>query len=122
MVSLFHAGLVAAARQLGAVAVVTLSVSLLASHDLIVQEASATGRDTDALWFVSPLLVWAYLLIATGLALSAGRSIFHTAGYFRRASCKECFVSPLFVLKTLVAEFSLLTICLAVFALRRLNQ
>lgn len=119
MLLLLHAGLVAAGRQLGAVVIVTLSVSLLASHDLIIGEAFTTSRNSEALWIsVSPFLIWAYLLTATGLALSTGRSIFYTGSYFRHASRLIRIVSPHFTLKVLVAHLGLAAIMLAVLAWR----
>lgn len=119
MLTLLHAGLVAASRQLCAVVIVTLFMSLLASHNLIFQEASATSGNTEALWMsVSPFFIWTYLLIATGWTLSTDRSIFFTAESFRRASRVVRFVNPHFALKALVAQLSLSAILLAVLALR----
>ncbi len=119
MLKLLHAGLVAAGRQFGAVVIVTLSISLLRSHDLTVQEAFARDSNNEALWIsVSPFLIWAYLLIATGLTLSTGRSIFYTALNFRRVSRLIQIVSPDFTLKALAAHLCLSAIMLAILALR----
>ena len=119
MLTLLHAGLVAAGRQFGAVVIVTLSISLLTSHNLTVQEAFATDSNNEALWIsVSPFLIWAYLLIATGLALSTGRSIFYTALYFCRVSHLIRIASPDFTLKALVAHLGLAAIMLAILAWR----
>jgi hypothetical protein len=116
---LLHAGLVVAGRHFGAVVIVTLSISLLASHGLTVEEAFATGGNNEAIWIsASPFLIRAYLLIATGLALSTGRSIFYTALYFRHVSRLIRIVSPQLELKTLAVQLGLSAIMLAVLAVR----
>lgn len=87
MLRFLEAGLVAAARQFAAVIAVTLIILLLASQKVIVQGAWTTGSDPCGFCrFVSGFLVWAYLLTATGLALTRDRSVAATAERIRYAS------------------------------------
>jgi hypothetical protein len=99
---LLKAGFVAATRQLAGVAIITSSVILLASHGLIFQGASVVDGNPEGLWrSISPFLVWAYLLIGTGVALSSGRSIDITATRIRSASRLVRFATPQRTLKPL---------------------
>jgi len=76
MLRLLHAGLVAAGCQLRAVMIVTVFAFLSASHDVFLRDASATPSDPETFWnSVSSLLIWAFLLIAAGLAFTSSRSV-----------------------------------------------
>lgn len=73
MLPLLQAGLTAAWRQLGAVLIGILFVSLLAPYGFIVQDVSTIHSGAESCWIsVSPFLIWAYLLVATALALTGG--------------------------------------------------
>lgn len=119
MLALLQAGFVAATRQLAAVMIVTLSVLLLASYGLIFQKTWSMNSEADASWIsVLPPLIWAYLLIAAGLALSTGRWIDITATRIRRASHFVPFTTPQRALKILVAQLSLSALLFALIAWR----
>jgi hypothetical protein len=86
MVRLLRAGLIAGVCQLGAVAVITLVVSLLASPDSG-HRMLAHGDDSKAFWIsISPLLKWAYILVAVGMAITISKAIGVTASHIRHAS------------------------------------
>jgi hypothetical protein len=83
MLRLFRAGLVASGCQLGSVVIVTLLALLLGSHGIILQSTLATA-DPESFWIaISPFLIWAYLLIAVGWALTGGQFIERTIVHFR---------------------------------------
>lgn len=116
---LLKAGFVAAARQSVGVVVITSLVILLASHGLNFQETPTVDDNPEAFWrSISPFLVWAYLLIGTGVALSSGRSVDITAVRIRSACHLVRFVTPQRALKTLIVQLSLSAIVFAVIALR----
>lgn len=115
MLQLLQAGLIAARRQLGAVLIGTLFVSLLALHGFIVQDDSGT----ETCWISdSSFLVWAYLLVATGLSLTRGRSVYLTAERICRASYLMRLARPEYALVTLVLQLGLSAFMFAMFALR----
>lgn len=119
MLCFLQAGLVAASRQLIAVVVVTLGASLLASHNLIDQKALASGIDGESFWTsASTLLIWAYLLIAAGLALTSNRYVDLTAERIRRASRLVRLVGERGAAKMLAFQFGLSAVMFATFALR----
>ena len=118
MLSLMHAGLVAAVRQLGAAISITLSAYFLSSHVFVVQKAPATGSGAEAVANYVSLLTWAYLLVALGLALSSCRSVNLTAACMRRAANFVRFVSARHALEALVLQLSLSAIMFAAMALR----
>lgn len=106
MSQLLHAGIVAARRQLAALVVFTLVLSL-------------TAQITENSWpSTTPLLPWGCLLVAFGFALTSGRSIEVTARRIRRGSDLFQVVGPKHVLMALTAQFGLAAILLAILALR----
>jgi hypothetical protein len=118
MLRLLHAGLVAAGCQLGAVVIVTTFAFLSASHDVFPRDAPATPSDPETIWnSVSSLLIWAYLLIAVGLAFTSSRSVDLTADRIRAASDLMRLTRPVHALMTLVVQLVLSAIIFATFAL-----
>jgi hypothetical protein len=116
MLKFLEAGLVAAGRQLVAVAIVTVTTILLAPNKMAVHEASVTGSDAGTSdGSVSPFLPWAYLLTAIGLILITSRSVVMTAERIRYASR---LVGPEKDLKVFVVQLGLSTVIFAIFALR----
>ena len=106
MSRLLHAGIVAARRQLAALVVFTLGLSL-------------TAQITENSWLsTTPLLPWGCLLVAFGFALTSGRSIEVTARRIRRGSDLFQVVGPKHVLMALTIQFGLAAILLAILALR----
>jgi hypothetical protein len=119
MLTFLQAGFVAAARQLAAVTIITLSVLLLASYELIFQRVPSMDSEADAFWIsVLPLLIWTYLLIAAGFALSTGRWIDVTATHIRRASHLVRFTTPERALKILSTQLSLSALLFSLIAWR----
>ena len=106
---LLQAGLVAAGRQIVAVAVITLMISLLESNDIL---AGA------CVFSVSPFLSWAYVLVAAGFAFSWNRCIDVTADRIRRASRLMSMVEPGEVSKKLAVQLCLTAIMFALLTLR----
>jgi hypothetical protein len=83
MFRLLRAGFVASGCQLGSVVIVTLLAFFLASRDIILQSTMAT-TDFESFWiYISPFLIWAYLLTAVGWALTGGQFIERTVDHFR---------------------------------------
>ena len=106
MSQLLHAGIVAARRQLAALVVFTLVLSL-------------TAQITENSWLsTTPLLPWGCLLVAFGFALTSNRSIEVTARRIRRGSDLFQVAGPKHVLIALTAQFGLAAILLAILALR----
>ena len=106
MSQLLHAGIVAARRQLAALVVFTLVLSLAA-------------QITENSWAsTTPLLPWGCLLVAFGFALTSSRSIEVTARRIRRGSDLLQVVGTKHVLMALTAQFGLAAILLAILALR----
>ncbi len=118
MLRLLQAGLVAAGRQLAAVMIVTLFLSRLTSYGLIGRDALTTCNGIEAFGMSTPRLTWAYLLVATGLALSRSQSIDLTAERLRHASHLMRLARPEHTLMALVVQLGLSTILFAVFTLR----
>jgi hypothetical protein len=119
MLRLLQAGLVAAGRQLVAVLVIILLASLLTSHNFAVQDASAMSSGTEgSLISLSQLLIWAYLLLAVGFALTSGRWIGLTAKRIHHASRLMRFVPSGHASRSLVALFGIGAVVFAIFALR----
>jgi hypothetical protein len=86
MLRLLHAGLVAAGLQLGAVVTVTLLVMLPALDGSTFNSPPSALRTPESVWnHVCPFLVWSYLIIATGIALTGGRFVVYTAEHIRTA-------------------------------------
>jgi hypothetical protein len=118
MLKLLQAGLVAAGRQLVAVVIVTLLASWLASHDLIVRGASTISSGTETIGIPASLLLWMYLLIATGLALTKSQSVELTAAWIGHACSRMRLARPEDALMTLVLQLGISAIAFAIFALR----
>lgn len=115
MLRLFHAGLVAAARQLLAVIAVTLSIILLSRHGLL-GPFKATGMKVGHV-LVSPLLSWSYLLTAANSALTNRQVADSTAARIRDASRRMCPTTPHQVIKKLMVHLWLAAAGLAVLTL-----
>ena len=104
---LLQAGLVAAGRQLLAVAVITVVISIFESDQRV-----------QCLPLDSPFLQFAYLLTAIGLALSNDRFIDVTADRIRRASRIMNAVKPEEVSKRLGVQLAITAILLGVITVR----
>jgi hypothetical protein len=112
MLRLLHAGLVAAGCQLGAVVIVTLFVYLF------FRDATTTPGDTDTFWTThSPLLIWAYLIIAAGLAFNDCSAVHLTATRIRGASHLMRLARRGDALKMLLVQFAVSAIIFVIFAL-----
>ena len=86
MLQFIEAGLVAAVRQLVAVAIITVTAMLLTPR-MAVHEASVTGSNAEISYdSVSAFLPRPYLLTAIGLILIKSRSVNATAERIRRTS------------------------------------
>ena len=116
---IFRAGVVAARRQLAAVAIVTIAVVLiLPSHNLTGRGGPSIESDAEAFRIsASQLLKWAYLLIAVGLALTTNRLVDLTAKRVRRAFGVTHPIVPEHTLKALAFQLGLATVTLAAFTL-----
>jgi hypothetical protein len=112
MWQLLEAGLVAAGRQLIAVAILTSALLLLATPKVVSQNGSASG---EVYFSVSQFLTWAYLLSAVGLILTRSRSVVRTATHIRNASR---IVRQRGALRTLVVQFGLAAVAFMILALR----
>jgi len=112
MLPLLEASLVAAARQLVAVTILTLGILLLATHKVISQEGSASS---EVYFSVSQFLTWAYLLCAVGLILTRSGSLVRTATRLRRASR---IVEPKRALRRLMVQLGLAVVAFTILALR----
>jgi len=87
MLRLIRAGLVAAGLQLGAVVVVTLLVMLPALDSTTFQSTPSIPRTPEIIWsYASPFLIWSYLIVAVGIALSNSKFTFYTAEHIRAAA------------------------------------
>jgi hypothetical protein len=118
MVRLFRAGLIAGVRQLIAVAAMTLLISLLAPSSTFLR-ISAPRANSESFWIaVSPFLAWAYIVVAVGLALTTSKSIDATAVRIHHASRLLRLIAAEYVLVSLVVQFSLSAILLAILAVR----
>jgi len=113
---LLQAGLVAAGRQLFAVAVITLIISGLESDHSTLRDTDATG--VQCLLFQSPFLQFAYLFAAIGLAFSNDRFIALTGARIRRASHLMNTVKPEGGSRRLGAELAIAAMFFAVITVR----
>ena len=105
MLQFLHAGITAACRQV--IAVLFFALFLLAIAPI-----------AEGFWLVAgPPITWGHLLVAGGLALTAGKSIDQTADQIRRVS-SMLKASRNAVAMALVSQFGLAAILLAVLALR----
>ena len=118
MSKLLQAGLVAAGRQLVAVVIITLLASRLASVDLLVRGASTISRGTQNIGILASLLLWMYLLVATGLALTKSQSVELTAAWIGHACSRMRLAKPEDALMMLVLQLGISAIAFAIFALR----
>jgi hypothetical protein len=119
MLQLLQAGIIAACHQLGAVLIGTLFVFLLVADGFIVQDVSTIHSGGKSCWITaSPFLTWAYLLIATGLALTRSQAVDLTAERIRRATYLMHLARPEYALMTLAVQLGLAACIFAVFALR----
>jgi hypothetical protein len=113
MLWLFHAGFVAACRQLIAVTSATLAVLLLASDDLNARRYLSIASNAEA----SQLLTWTYLLIALGLAGTSNRAVKQSAERIHLAFRATRF-PPELTSKVLAFQMGLATVMLVVLMLR----
>jgi hypothetical protein len=118
MSQLLHAGIIAGRRQLVALVALTFILLVITPPDHIAQNSSAINKAEILPLSVTRLFTWAALLVALGLALTSGRSIDIAASRIQRGSRFLRLGSPQHILMTLVAQFALAAILLAVFALQ----
>lgn len=118
MLKLLQAGLVAAGRQLAAVVIVTLLTSRLASHDLIIRDASTISCGTETIGISTSILISMYLLVAAGLALTKDKSVELTAAWIVHGCSLMRLAKPKDALTTLVFQLGISAIAFAIFALR----
>ena len=115
---IFKVGIVAARRQLIAVAVVTIAALLLPSLGVTGRSTQSIETEAGALRIsVSQLLKWVYLFIAVGLALTTDRLIELTADHIRRMLTVLRHIAPEHTLKALAFQLGLATVMLAGFTL-----
>jgi hypothetical protein len=96
-----------------------LFVFLLVPDGFIVQDVSTIHSGAKSCWITaSPFLTWAYLLIATGLALTRSQAVDLTAERIRRATYLMHLARPEYALMTLVLQLGLSAFMFAVLALR----
>ena len=116
MLRFLEAGLVAAARQVAAVIVLTLTMMLLASQEVIVPGVWSVGSHPPGFCpFFSGFLGWAYLLTASGLVLTKDRSVTVTAERIQDAARR---INPEHGAAALAVQLTLCAILLTLFALR----
>ncbi|MGE0628023.1 MAG: hypothetical protein AB7O43_09395 [Hyphomicrobiaceae bacterium] len=116
MLRFLEAGLVAAARQLVAVAVVTLIVSILTLDTAAVRGEAVP--DAGAGIFCSSLsepLVWLYFLLAFGLSLTKNRAVMVTA---ERIHSAARVVGPKHGARPLAVQLVIAALLLAALTLR----
>jgi hypothetical protein len=118
MLRLFQAGFIAAGYQLVAVVSNGVVVSLLVRYDLLVPPGSARIPTVEQIWiFVEPLLSWADLLAAIGVALTSDAYLEPTAQRIRRASRTMCPTNPAQTTNILLVQLWMVAIILAIFVL-----
>ena len=104
MLQFLHAGIIAACRQVVALLVCTLILLLVASI-------------TESFWLVTgPHVIWGYLLVAGGFALTTGKSIDQTAECIRHVSNRMETASRNSVAMVLVSQVGFAAFLLAVLA------
>jgi hypothetical protein len=118
MLRLLHAAFVTASLQLVAIVIVTLCVLLFAPRDMNCPAAPATVEACDSWNATSLFLIWTYLLIAIGLALTRNRSIEITANRIRNAFSLTALAGREQTLMSLVVQPIACAIALAVVALQ----
>jgi hypothetical protein len=118
MPQLLHAGIIAGRRQLAVLVALTLILLVITPQDHIAQNSSATNKAEILPLSAMPLFTWAALLVALGLALTSNRSIDITARRIQRGSRILRLSSPQHILMSLVIQFGLAAILLAIFALQ----
>lgn len=111
---LFHAGFVAATRQLLAIIIVTLGFALLSRQGLVGPLIVSTTGDHVA---VTPAVSWSYLLIAVNSALTKKEVLDATAARIRYASRRMGPTKPNRVIKRLSAYLWLAAVSQAVLTL-----
>jgi hypothetical protein len=118
MTRLLHAGLVAGARQLGAVVIMTALLLQFAFPVNVTQTTQSIGDSREAFWSsATPFLVWAYLLVAGGFALTIGKASDVTAIHIRHATHLIHSIKPDHALRALIVQLGLAAVLFAVFAL-----
>jgi hypothetical protein len=111
MLRLLHAGLLAAGYQLGAVVVVTFLVYLFFRD-------TTAPEDADTFWTTHGLLlIWAYLITATGLAFNDCSAVHLTAARIRGASHLMRLARREDALRMLLVQFVVSAIIFGIFAL-----
>ena len=112
MARLFHAGLVASILQLVGIGVATPLVIWLGRHGLTVSLEVSAEYDAQAGSF--SILPWVYLLIASGVAITANRFIDLTALRIRHASRLMNPTEPDQGARTLLVQLSVVAVACAV--------
>lgn len=116
MLRFLEAGFVAAARQFAAIIAMTLIMMLLASQEFIFLGTWRAGGDPGGFCrVVSRFLGWAFLLTATGFALTRDRSVTATAARIRYAAR---LINPKHGAMALAVQLVISAILLASFTLR----
>jgi hypothetical protein len=111
---LFHAGFVAASAQILAVTAATVAVTIAFRYGLVIP---ASGAAESELQSAARLLMWIYLFLAIGIALTRSRFINETAGRFREAARRFYPPEPDLACKALFVQLSAASGGLAVLAL-----
>jgi hypothetical protein len=118
MLRLLHAAFVTAGLQLVAIVIVTLCVLLFAPRDMNCPTVPAIDEACDSWNATSLFLIWTYLLIAVGLALTRNRSTDITASRIRAAFSLTGLAGRERALMLLVVQPIACAIALAVVALQ----
>lgn len=116
MARLFQAGLVASILQLVGIAVVTPLVIWLGRHGLTMSLEVSAEYDARAASF--RILPWAYLVIASGVAMTANRFIDLTALRIGHASRLMNPTEPDQGARTLLVQLSFVAVACAVMTVR----
>lgn len=121
MFRLLQAGLVAMCWQLCLVLPVIAGVTLLVGgpspHEIGAVYAGTGDHEVEAPKIL-PLIGWAYLLSAVGVALTRTQSVDVTAAHIRRASRALYPLRPEFAARTVMAQLAVPAIGCGILALR----
>lgn len=118
MSQLLHAGIVAGRRQLVALVVLTSILLVITPKEHIAQNLSVTSKPEILPLSAMRLFTWAAVLVALGLALTSSRSIDITTSRIQRGSRFLRLGPSQHILMTLVVQFGLAAIPLAILALQ----
>jgi hypothetical protein len=112
--ALFHAGLVAAGRQIAAVMLLTLFLSWVPSSDFNLGSLICGGTEMGGV----SVLIAAYLIVAAGLAMTGTKAVDLTAASICRAASRMRLARPEHALKTLIFQLGVPAIAFAALAFR----